>query len=310
MKYLPICTEPTVIRPNLNISGATFVEIHEYSAGNKVPIYLIDNTYALNELIGYTKYINRDFGSIVYRGECKLHNTLQPSMQRNISSQKAWGNANHNLNRLLCAALNDTKFIKTVSTENAMISKLILEGMLQHYGVPTRFIDIVNNHWIALWFGLYSAKKINSIKSYVHFQKRKMDYETSVSALKNPEIIYQYLILVASNNCISNLTQIDANKETVTVDLRAALPPTFLRPHAQHGFVIRKLKSVGSNKYDMSNHIVGIIKIRIDYVDNWIGSGTLLSLNNLFPSPAFDLGYDLLLNKSELFSGIVQNIAY
>ena len=51
----------------------------------------------------------------------------------------------------------------------------------------------------------------------------------------------------------------------------------------------------------MASNVVGIIKIRIDRVKEWIGTGVLLTQDNLFPSPAYDYGYDLLLQRSDLF---------
>ena len=45
----------------------------------------------------------------------------------------------------------------------------------------------------------------------------------------------------------------------------------------------------------------GIIRIRIDRAKRWIGDGELLTQDNLIPPPGYDPGYDLLLNKSELF---------
>lgn len=37
--------------------------------------------------------------------------------------------------------------------------KIVIEAMLQHYGVRTHCQDFVDNHWTALWFGLYELKK-------------------------------------------------------------------------------------------------------------------------------------------------------
>ena len=85
------------------------------------------------------------------------------------------------------------------------------------------------------------------------------------------------------------------------VDLRQALPSVFLRPHAQHGLIVRKKVAPPCTleSYDMAPNVVGIIKIRIDR--EWIGTWELLTQDNLFPSPAFDYGYDLLLKRNDLF---------
>ena len=51
----------------------------------------------------------------------------------------------------------------------------------------------------------------------------------------------------------------------------------------------------------MATNVVGIIKIRIDRAKQWLGNGELLSQENLFPPPAFDNGYDVLLSRTDLF---------
>ena len=205
---------------------------------------------------------------------------------------------------MLKHSLEDEKFIKAIMANNQPHRELILEGLLQHYGIRTHFIDVVDNHWIALWFGLYETKKIKSINSYICYTKRTTD------KYKSDEDMYQYLILIASNNNITNLYKLNIKSETVTIDLRANLPSTFLRPHAQHGLVIRKLRGNESDGYDMAKYVVGIIKIHIKCAEEWLGNGTLLTVNNLFPSPAYDLGYDLLLNRADLFNNYICRIVY
>ena len=87
------------------------------------------------------------------------------------------------------------------------------------------------------------------------------------------------------------------------IDLRQALPSTFLRPHAQHGLVVCKRPHAGSatEGYDLADTIIGILKIRIDRVKEWIGEGKLLTQDNLFPPPSYDQGYDILLSRSDIF---------
>ena len=86
--------------------------------------------------------------------------------------------------------------------------------------------------------------------------------------------------------------------------MRQALPSIFLRPHAQHGLVIKKKPHHGTVcDYDMSDTVIGILKIRIDRTIQWIGNGQLLSQDNLFPAPAYDHGYDMLLSRTDIFNG-------
>ena len=75
------------IRENYTVSDNQFVGTHDFvnykdSSGNliPVPIYEANSIYGLNQLVGYAKFINRDYGFVCYRGECRLHPTLIPSL--------------------------------------------------------------------------------------------------------------------------------------------------------------------------------------------------------------------------------------
>ena len=50
--------------------------------------------------------------------------------------------------------------------------RLVAEAMLQHYGYSTHFIDLVDNHWIALWFGLNKFRTIKNLSEYCLYEKR------------------------------------------------------------------------------------------------------------------------------------------
>ena len=92
----------------------------------------------------------------------------------------------------------------------------------------------------------------------------------------------------------------------VEVDLRKALPSFFVRPHAQHALAIRKREagqpSPNASLFDMADQSIGIIRVRVDLADQWLGNGILVSKENFFPLPSVDQGYNTLL-KNELFVG-------
>ena len=45
----------------------------------------------------------------------------------------------------------------------------------------------------------------------------------------------------------------------------------------------------------MASQVTAILRIRIDRVSEWLGNGSLLTKENLFPSPSIDQGYNNLL---------------
>ncbi len=204
---------------------------------------------------------------------------------------------------------------RKVNPNDIDTSKIKIEGMLQHYGVPTRFIDVVDNHWVALWMGLNQTDRPKQYNQYYHYTERSIPLVELAKGDPLPDdLLFQYILLIAvpfSNS--RTFTGIQSSADYIEVDLRQALPSTFLRPHAQHGLVLRRKvhqpASCGTDAYDMAPAVIGIIKIRIDKVHEWMGNGKLLTQNNLFPPPAYDYGYDLLISRDDLFKDSEYSIA-
>lgn len=96
-----------------------------------------------------------------------------------------------------------------------------------------------------------------------------------------------YLETIAMPHSSIHVSGITEHNDFILIDLRAALPYTFLRPHAQHGLVMRKVVHTDETieKYDLATEIVGIIRIRTNRVSRWLGNGSLLTQENLFPVP-------------------------
>jgi hypothetical protein len=46
------------------------------------------------------------------------------------------------------------------------------EPLLQHYGLATTWIDLVDNIWVALWFACHKAHISGKRSQYLHFEKR------------------------------------------------------------------------------------------------------------------------------------------
>lgn len=314
----------TKLKNNLRIFGTSFVEDYTFDCGNTVPVYDVWNMTSLNQIIGHAKYNNKDYGNVYYRGECKLHKGLQPSLLRNIGTIHK---ADSKMKELVNAVADDKELANELKVVKLQFEHEInekhkkdehpdfdkdfkynhrhrIEGVLQHYGIPTRFIDLVDNHWVALWMGLYHAEHYKNMEDYIHYERREIPYADFLSGVNLvQEELYQYIILMALPYGKDNSNGIIENDDFVEVDLRQALPSTFLRPHAQHGYVVRKKLHSPDQEYgyDMATEVIGILRMRIDRVQEWIGNGKLLTQENLFPSLAFDRGYQLLLNKNDLF---------
>lgn len=292
----------TKLSKTLRSQGRLYCGEHTFTNGVSVPIYEVFSVHALNQLIGYAKFINRSYGSVYYRGECKIHDGLRPSIFRGRSNTSAV----ENLNKLIKTITLDEKFQHQLklNSKDEFSDKNTVEAMIQHYGIKTRYLDVVDNHWVALWMGLYIIEAVKQVANYSHYTLRTIPIIEAINQARlSDEELYQYILLIAvpgNKKCINN--GIYSSDDIIELDLRQALPSIFLRPHAQHGIVIRKRCYNSPDETDLSTNVIGIIKIRIDRAQEWLGNGKLLTQENLFPAPSYDFGYDMLLSRSDIFN--------
>jgi len=250
---------------------------------NNVPIYHLQSATALNQLVGYVKFKNGSNGTVLYRGQGKDYNTLSPSGCRESSIAVS--------DAIISAASSDDSMVNFFQLSDPEISgwekykSVIIESALQHYGASTYCMDFVDNHWCALWFGLYK------------FENGTYDKRTD-----NDGFLYLYMYLADTNgSCIRGMY---IGEDTYTVDLRKALPSCFLRPAAQHGWIVRK-KERTTCTYD--DNVVCVAKIQVSDAAKWLGEGELLSQDNFFPNYDIDQGYRVLLQRQKRSGVLCKN---
>lgn len=304
--------KPVVLKADKRIDGTKYVETYKFKSGQEVPIYEILSCHGLNQMIGYVKLINKEYGKVFYRGQCNLHDTMLPSLYHKNRSAKYKGERNQRLNKIIKKTLADNEFMKEANLRKDLDeAPIIIEGMLQHYGIETRCIDAVDNHWVALWFGLnrYHGERIgdNVYASYTNRMKNVYQMIENERKTADKESCYQYIILIAADQG-KEAYGVVFGSDMLTVDLRVALPSTFLRPHAQHGIVLKKRLHDCLCDFDISENVVGILKIRNDLANLWLGDGELAKFSNLFPSQFHDLAYRILLEREDLFRDSVNSI--
>lgn len=308
----------TQLTSTTRITGTRYIREHTFRSGHKVSIFEAETYHGLTQLLGKAKFVNREYGVVMYRGECKLHDNVLPSLFRGRSN--------------VAGAVADLNTIKNRITKDSKLSNFIklsndprnsneqLEGLLQHYGVRTRYIDVVDNHWVAIWMGLHECIEYNLSGKYYRYQKREIPVADMLdhvickdtSEMEIEDKYYQYLLLIALPNPKEYDKGIGIHDNYKIIDLRQAVPSTFLRPHAQHGIVIRKAGR-GNDKvedYDFSKDVVCIIRVRIDRAALWLGDGQLMTQDSLFPAPAFDHGYSLLLQRKDIFENTPYQILH
>ncbi len=241
-----------------------------------------DEPHALVMAAGYLKFnLAKIQGEGIYfRGQRKLYGTLTPTLYRGLTLQKAQDKKHRAVSDLI------NKFRASGSIFQSF-GEYAHEPLLQHYGISTTWIDLVDNVWIALWFACHRALGIGRLDEFMHFEKRLPD---SIEK-------HAYILLVAAD--ISRRSRKKPGyyfgDKTELVDLRMAAPSVFLRPHAQHGLLFRKMGVEGGRPLDYSDQIRGIIRVDLAKAVDWLGSGKMVNTHSLFPPPYYDNGYQILL---------------
>jgi hypothetical protein len=250
-----------------------------------------------HSLIAAAGYLKSQFAKkgegIYLRGQRKLYGSLSPTLFRDINTEKK-------CQKCISASREVIDQYRTRCSIFAQFESLSHEAVLQHYGIRTTWIDIVDNVWVALWFACHRAVSSGENDEFLHFEKR----------LYGVNDAYAYILLIGVDIKQTDKPGYFAGDNTELVDLRMAAPSEFLRQHAQHGLVFRCKEGVNGVSTDYSDHIRGVLRIRLNEANEWLGSGKMLSTHSLFPPPYYDDGYKTLVSNAAAVTSSVGQIQY
>jgi len=274
----------------LTIAGCQYIQD---DAG--LHVFHVNSPHALMQAVGYLKYTAQPWERIYLRGQSRLYDTLCPTLYRGISNPVTQGRRHERLLEVINEFLSDCPIFKDMPSYTH-------EPLLQHYGIQTTWLDIVDNIWVALWFALHRASSSGPQFQYLHFDTR--------SSPADGEFGYIVLIRTEDSRIEKVKKGISKGGKTEVIDLRIAAPSVFLRPHAQHGLLFRVRGTEGGRLMDYSNSIAGIVRFPLEAGKLWLGSGALHNVRSLFPPPYFDNGYQILLSVSlsEKSIGVINHI--
>jgi hypothetical protein len=128
-------------------------------------------------------------------------------------------------------------------------------ALLQHYGLRTPWLDLVDNLFVAAWFGLHKPDEVS-----LGWRRSTMEYG--------------WIHAVAS-------ASLDGSKLDVC-DLRREHHPLSVRLHTQHGMSVCR----PNRGRDFSNYLAASVRFPVN--DCWISSVGCLSPSFLFPSKEID----------------------
>lgn len=170
--------------------------------------------------------------------------------------------------------------------DSADTQRVTTEPLLQHYGLRTRWLDVVDSVPHALFFATHD---------YVD-STAKAGTKTYIPSVA--EWSYVYLIEVSeldpwvSPDSGTTAPGIwwSASRARVC-DLRQAKPSHALRPHAQHGMLVRP----PPGRLSLCDHVVARLAVRVREARTWLGNGLGTCREGLFPPTRWDAVYGTLL---------------
>ena len=239
-----------------------------------VPTAEVDDYIALVRAVGLVKYESRS--NIFLRGQAKCYGNLVASAYRNQDRVAVDSSINGFVRMFFAATGLDADPIHRVSSE----------PVLQHYGLRTRWLDLVDSIPHALFFAVYD------------FEQDPGRPRGEMRVLERPDKYgYVYLIDCGSDRQLRPVSVLDGEKRATCrgvwatadgfrlVDLRRAKPSQAARPHAQHGLLCR----ASDSELDIWNRRVKLrIRVEREKAKAWLGDGAALSFATLFPSREAD----------------------
>lgn len=112
----------------------------------------VKTPHLLTQIAGYSKFkCGQSGGQVHFRGQSKVYPTMMASLYRTPPKE-------HPKTEVLHTAIN--KYLKELRDTGATIGgtpERAFEPLLQHYGMRTRWVDAVDNIWVALWFACHVA---------------------------------------------------------------------------------------------------------------------------------------------------------
>jgi hypothetical protein len=250
------------------------------------PAIAVDSYQGLVRVLGYMKYGLKDKW-VLFRGQTRCYGSLKPSIYRADDHPPA------ELDDLLEGFLHAYRDV--IGFDPRPAHKVTTEPLLQHYGIRTRWVDLVDSIPYALFF---ATNRLRPGSDGLH---------TYVPSPEPWGVIYlvdcgfeQDLrpVSVVERGQPQDVPGIWAEYEGrqatgfQVCDLRRAKPSKALRPHAQHGWLCRP----EGGEQDLWYRVVLRIVVPTQAARAWLGDGDCTSAAALFPSPADDFNFHRLLD--------------
>lgn len=267
-------------------------------------VLAVTNPNMLTQTVGWLKFSNSS-GPVLYRGQTELYpNVIASGFRKGgISSRRSLAARLRKYITAIsgtecsCASgpyqygqaqLCDEKVRGRSPSSLGLVKgtfRAAIEPLTQHYGVATRWLDVVDNIWIALWFACHRQITVGH---HAHHQRRS-------EGLEGPGASAYITVLTTGAMKPTRIPGYHVGDSIRLIDLRYAVPSVYLRPHAQHGLLVAPGKLDDEDPVDLNRHVVAEIEINLTDALMWLGNGMMTSSFVLFPPATMDEGYRKLL---------------
>lgn len=228
---------------------------------------------ALVRVVGYHWYRNQN--SVLLRGQNSCYGSLEASAFRARDASR--------LRRHLDAFLDD--FRARSGYDATPEQRLSTEPLLQHYGIRTRWLDLVDSIPHALFFATHRlARSPFRPNTYTYLPSpggQGLLYIVDVGALRSYAFARQRA---------AGLFRTDWGG--LVCDLRRAKPGLALRPHAQHGWLVR----APALQPDLWHRTLTRVYFDVRLALSWLQGAGSLEREALLPHPSWDEMYRSLLS--------------
>lgn len=251
-----------------------------------LPAIFVRTYEGLVRTLGLIKYARREH-RVLFRGQTGCWGALAPTLYRRVADPAVADPAVE-----ACMEAYRTAMSRDLRPDQAQTT----EPLLQHYGVHTRWLDLVDSVPHALFFAVWQMKELaGGDFGYFH-----SDQPSGVFYLVDCGRESDMRPVEVDGEVVSGLWEEEGTGFRLC-DLRRAKPSKALRPHSQHGWLVRP----EPGKTDLWDRVLLRIVIPADAGLNWLGPGTCVSPRALFPAPGPDRVFSRLLSPKmqEFFAG-------
>ena len=242
--------------------------------------------HALTRAAGYLKHVlGQRQARVLFRGQTALWKYSIPSLFRTAGGRLSQDVQSQRIG-LLKNCVKSAQQAEAFLRSNKHPFDFAHEAILQHYGIRTHWLDMVDNIWVALWFAVHECIQDPEHPTFWHFVESIHEYS--------------YVLLMSpgeNEQATPGQPGMSETAKCFVVDLRVATPSLYLRPHAQHGLLFRRKKSPPGD-VSLDSCLKGVIRIPRSLAKMWLGGGHLHDPHVVFPPPHYDLGYARLLATS------------